>query len=115
MAQLPGDVRLLDCALDLLLVLWQDQIQKHRNDSTNNEWRLDNQINSLEKSLEVAVVTRIGQDLAKPGWLDDVDETDCQGHGENEAIAASPVDQSEHTNTSYCDCGIEEDLHASKD
>ena len=61
------------------------------------------------------IISAIFQDLREPGRLNDIDEADSEGGGENEAVSTCPGDEAEYTDAGYGDGGVEENLHVAKD
>lgn len=96
------------------LIIREDEVQKDSNDGGNNERGLDNQVETLFKSLQVNVGPAVVEYLIEPRWGDDVDESDTESDCQDETIPPRKLDHSQDSNTCHHDCAVEKDLHPAK-
>ena len=101
--------------VQLALVSGKDEIQEDPDDCGNDEWGLYNQIKALLEALQVHIWSTIIENLIEPRWCDDVDKSNTECDGQDEAISSSELDHSEYSDTGNDDCAVEKDLHPAED
>ena len=98
----------------LAFVVGKDEIQEDPDDCGNDERGLHNQIETLLEALEVHIWSTIIEDLVEPRRCDDVDESNTECDGQDEAIPSSELHHSEDSDAGSDDCAVEEDLHSAE-
>lgn len=93
----------------------KQEIQHNPHNRSDNERRLDDQIDPLQKPLQMHIAATKFQHLVEPRRRNDVDEANAECDGQDEAITPGELDHAEDTDTGNGDGAVKEDLHAAED